>query len=424
MLDHIHACRHPEEFDDPDDPGRKRSKDERLIPWVGIEAFWRPDRFMDLSDQALYGKSGHTWAQHLCLHAGSLAGWRTLMRLSSKSWQLRDQGGGFYGKAVIDRAMLIEDHEDIIVSTACLASPVAFYALKGDETGARNWLLDILDIVGPDNLFLEIMPHDLEPQRSLNLAKIQLANDLGLPVMVTGDVHIPYKSWVTTQSIVRMASYQTTISKQEKKKEAGEEIYTTEIDTIYLSSEADLKKMFAKHHPDIPSTVVQEALDNTQEFAKRFKPFVIGKTPKMPKVSKSPLQGEMKLRKWCIEGLYRIGKHDDKTYLERYEYEFGVLKEKKVIDYFLIVGDFVRWAKSTRPLPGDTRLKRPIRVGLGRGSAAGCLISYLVGITAVDPIAWGFLFERFLNPDRVGMPDIDIDFETEVPINALRTRRP
>ena len=293
---------------------------------------------------------------------------------------------------------------------------MSFYALRGDETGARNWLLDILDIVGPDNLFLEIMPHDLEPQRSLNLAKIQLGNDLGLPVMVTGDVHIPYKSWVTTQSIVRMASYQTTISKQERKKEAGEEIYTTEIDTIYLSSEADLKKMFAKHHPDIPSTIVQEALDNTQEFARRFKPFVIGKTPKMPKVSKSPLQGEMKLRKWCIEGLHRIGKHDDNTYLERLEYEFGVLKEKKVIDYFLIVGDFVRWAKSTRPLPGDTRLKRPIRVGLGRGSAAGCLISYLVGITAVDPIAWGFLFERFLNPDRVGMPDIDIDFETEVPI--------
>jgi DNA polymerase-3 subunit alpha len=421
VLDHIHACRHPEEFDDPDDPGRKRSKDERLIPWVGIEAFWRPDRFMDLSNRDLYGKNGHNWAQHLCLHAGSLAGWRTLMRLSSKSWQLRDQGGGFYGKACMDPAMLRDDHEGIIVSTACLSSPVSWFALKGDETGARQWLLDILDIVGPDNLFLEIMPHDLEPQRQLNLAKIQLANDLGLPLMVTGDVHIPYKSWMTTQSIVRMASYRTTISKQDKKKDAGEEIYTTEIDTIYLSGEDDLKQMFASHHPDIPETIVQEALDNTQEFAKRFKMFVVGKTLKMPKVSKSPLQGEMKLRRWCVEGLKRIGKHDDKTYVERYEHELNVLKGKKVIDFFLIVGDFVRWAKSDLPLPGDERVfrgkrKRPIRVGLGRGSAAGCLISYLVGITAVDPIAWGLLFERFLNEDRVGMPDIDIDFETEVPV--------
>ena len=163
-LEHVYACRHPEKLENPLVTGEQRSADERLVPILGIEAFWRPDRFMECD---------HTWANHLCLHAASLRGWRTLMRLSSKSWIKRDNGGGFYGKPCMDLAMLEDDNEDIIVSTACLASPVSQMILRDDIEGARDWIYDMKDLVG-DRLWLEIMPHDLDEQRSVNIALVNL----------------------------------------------------------------------------------------------------------------------------------------------------------------------------------------------------------------------------------------------------------
>lgn len=414
-LDHVFACRHPEELDDPDDPGQKRGSDERLIPILGIEAFWRPDRFMDLSDSKVYGKNGHNWAQHLCVHAASLEGWKTLMRLSSKSWVKREDGGGFYGKPCFDWDMLENDHEGIVISTACLASPLSQAILNEDEEGAKQWIEDMIEIVGPDNLWLEIMPHDLDMQRTVNIEKVNLANELGLGFMVTGDVHMPYKEWMTTQSVVRMASYGTTVSKQEKKKEAGEEVYTEEISTLYLSSEEDLQEMFEEYHPDLPEGVVQEALDNTVEFTKRFRHYVIGKTVKLPRARKDP---KPILWGWAQDGLKKFRKADDKQYQKRLDYEFDVIKGKGVLDYFYIVGNMMRWADSDAPLPATRKdpnppKKRPINTDV-RGSAGGCLFSWAIGITTMDPIAWGLKFERFLNPDRVGLPDIDIDIESEL----------
>jgi DNA polymerase III alpha subunit len=121
--------------------GKKRSGDERLIPILGVEAYWRPDRFMELPRET-FGKNAHNWAQHLCLHAQSLEGWHTLLRLSSKSWVRREKGGGFYGKACMDSAMLHEDHTGIIVSTACISSPLSQLVLAGDDVGAKKWLLE------------------------------------------------------------------------------------------------------------------------------------------------------------------------------------------------------------------------------------------------------------------------------------------
>jgi DNA polymerase-3 subunit alpha len=414
-LDHVHACRHPEELDDPDDPGQKRSADERLIPILGIEAFWRPNRFMDLSDQDQYGKNGHNWAQHLCVHAANLEGWHTLMRLSSKSWVRREEGGGFYGKPCFDWDMLENDHAGIVISTACLASPLSQLILKGDDDGAKEFLERMCQIVGPDNVWLEIMPHDLDQQRIVNIEKVNLANELGLGYMVTGDVHMPYKDWMDTQSVVRMAAYGTTITKQEKKKEAGEEIYTTELESIYLSSEQDLFDMFEGYHPDLPEEVVQEGLDNTAEFTKRFHYYIIGKTVKLPKASTKG-GAEKVLYRWAEEGLQRHGKFNAK-YRERLDYEFDVIKGKGTLDYFYIVADMLRWANSDKPLPAtksdlNPPKKRAINTDV-RGSAAGCLFSWAIGITTMDPIAWGLKFERFLNPDRVGLPDIDIDIESE-----------
>ena len=417
-LEHVEACRHPEKYNDPQ--GNPRTKDERLIPVLGIEAFYRPDRFMECDS---------TWANHLCLHAASLRGWRTLMRLSSKSWIKRERGGGFYGKPVIDLAMLEDDNEDIIVSTACLASPLSQMILAGDESGARAWIEDFKDLTH-GRLWLEIMPHDLDEQRTINLGIANLAYDTSTPMMVTGDVHIPFAAWANTHEVLRMASFKQSFKKREAKKQAtaGEDVYTERIDSVYLSSAQELADMFAENHPDLPEYVVEEALANTHEFARSVRWYVIGKTTKAPKVTSEQVD---QVRVWMKEGWDRLIEeypkdHWDKwsidTYVDRMDYEYGVLEDKGVLDYFYITADFVRWAKSDLPMPvkmpdgtlyfppGES--KKPIRVGLGRGSAAGCLISYLIGITAIDPIPHKLMFERFMNPDREGYPDIDIDFES------------
>jgi DNA polymerase III subunit alpha len=417
-LEHVHACRHPEKLDNPIDGG-PRSKDERLNPILGIEAFWRPDRFMECKSSV---------ADHLCLHAASLNGWRTLMRLASKSWIKREYGGGFYGKPVIDLDMLEDDHEDLIVSTACIASPLSKMILLDDIEGARSWIYDMKDLVG-DRLWLEIMPHDLEAQRTVNLALVNLGQETSTPLMVTGDVHMPYKKWVGTHEVVRMASYKQTFSKRDVKKDAGEDVYTERIDTVYMSSGMQLLAMFREHHPNLPEYVVKEALANTHEFARQVRPYVIGKTAKPPIVD---VDAAAQVKQWMKEGWEEIleeypASHWDRwsidTYVDRMDYEYGVLEDKGVLDYFYITADFVRWAKSDLPLPvkmPDGELyyvpgerKKPIRVGLGRGSAAGCLISYLIGITSIDPIPHKLLFERFMNPDREGYPDIDIDFASD-----------
>jgi DNA polymerase-3 subunit alpha len=411
VLDHIDACRHPEKYDNPDDPSKKRSADDRLIPLVGMEAYYRPNRFMELTDKEKYGGSPHMWANHLTLTANSLEGWRSLMRLSSQSWVRRENGGGYFGRATIDPELLERNIDGLIISTACVASPLSQFILKGDEIGARRWLKKMIKLA-KGRVWGEIMPHDFDDQRTINIEVVNLCNSLGIPFVATGDVHIPYKEWHDTHLIVMMSSTRQTFKNREKKVEKGEDVYGFEADTLYLSSGKEMRKMFQKYHPDLPLSIVDEALANTQEFIKQVKPFVIGKTPKLPKTEHSDKWTEKTIRNWCKEGLKRIGREGDVEYVERYEYEFSVLKEKGVLPYFYLVGDGVRWAKSTRPLPGDWRKRRKIRCGLGRGSAAGCLVSYLIGITAIDPIAWGLLFERFLNPDRIGLPDIDLDFET------------
>lgn len=437
-LEHVDACRHPEKYDNPVDLGKKRTKDERITPILGLETYWRPDRFMDLSDSATYGKNGFNWANHLCLHARSLPGWRTLMRLSSKSWVKRERGGGYYGRPCVDWDMMQDDHEDIVVSTACISSPVSQLILQGDESGARKWCVDMMQIVGEDNFFFELMPHDLDMQREVNIGKINIANTLGRPCMVTGDVHIPYAHWKDTQHIVMMAATRQSFARREKKVDAGEEVYGQEIDTIFLSSGKELQGMFAKNHPDIPAHVVAEALNNTSVFAQRFKPFVFGHNPKMPRAG-TPQQIEKVIKGWLQQGKVKrerdwildgVGRRElafrRDQYAKRIDYEWGVIKGKNQIDYFYLVGDATRWAQSDAPLPPlkdeDAEdeypehrrpgfRKRPIRLTC-RGSAAGCLVSYDIKITNVDPIPHGMLFERFLNPDRQGMPDIDIDVES------------
>lgn len=437
-LEHLDCCRHPENYDNPFDPGNKRLSDERLSAVIGEEFFWRPDVNMDLpkflddgKTIGPYGKNPHNWAQHLCLHARNLNGWHTLMRLSSKSWVRRENGGGFYGKACIDMNMLRDDHEDIVVSTACVSSPVSQLILAGDEDGAYDWCVEVIEIVGHNNFFFEIMPHDLDIQRTVNIGKINIANRLGSPYFVTGDVHMPYREWcvsddetpqASTHSVVRMAAFRSSLKSTEKKKDEGEDTYTEEIDSVFLSSGEQLFEMFQKNHPDLPVDVVVEGLNNTKAFFSRFRGYVIGKDTKLPEVKGVNVQKE--IDKWLAAGRKRdelnwrkdgllepeiAGRHAQ--YDKQLAYEYGVLKAKGVFPYFYLVGNGCRWMDSDEPLPGDTKKKRRIRFTT-RGSAAGSLFSYRIGIVKIDPIQHNLKFERFLNPDRVGLPDIDLDVES------------
>jgi DNA polymerase-3 subunit alpha len=422
-LEHVHACRHPEAYENPLEPGVKRAATERLIPTLGIEAYWRESRFMDLSNQEIFGKNGHNWAQHLCIHAGSLRGWRTLLRLSAKSWVKKEFGGGFYGKPVIDLDMIENDHEGLIFSTACISSPVASFILAGDERGAKRWIRQ-MQKYGP--VWLEIMPHALPQQQAYNIGLYNIAYDLGEPLLATQDVHGPYKAWKTTQSIVRMMSYRQTISKKESKKEAGEDTYTDEIDTVFLTSAEEMLDQFEENHPELPETAVKEAMANTKDFFSSFKPFTFGRSLKMPHVE---VDAKKVVWQWVQEGLQQMldeyppehwKEFPFESYEERAKREFDVICDKDAVAYFWIVGDFLRWCRSSDPLPvrigkrliyPKGKRKEPILVNL-RGSAAGCLVSRLIGISAVDPIPHELLFERFMNPDREGMPDIDIDLES------------
>lgn len=385
---------------------------------MGIEAYYRPDRFMECDS---------VWANHLCLHARNLEGWRTLLRLSSKSWVTRKKGGGHYGKPCIDLDMLKHDHEGLVISTACVFGPLSQAILRGDDKGARKFIRDMKRLVG-QYFWIELMPHDFDNQRQINIELVNLAYETDTQLIATGDVHIPYKDWKDSHLLMMMMATRQTFKSRVKKGNDGEEVYGDEIDTVYLSSGPEMFEMFQIHHPNLPEDVVLEAMGNTHDFARQFRFFVISKTPKPPRVK---VNAEVEVRKWVDEGAEKklLGyprshwkKWGKEVYRARREMEWEVLKGKGVLDYFYITGDFVRWAKSTLPLPKRDRhgklyypkgqRKRKIRVGLGRGSAAGCLISHDIGITAIDPIPHKLLFERFMNPDREGYPDIDIDFET------------
>lgn len=406
VLDHVYVCQNPHKFDDPDDPTQKRGKDEKLIPLLGMEAYWRDNRFQE--------QKSYSQANHLTMIAGSLRGWRALMRLSSKAWVPRDSAGkgGFKGKPCIDWEMLEEDHEDLIVCSGCFASPLSQLILAGDQEGADDYCVRMQNLLG-DRFWGEIMPHDMPEQRDINAGVISLSQEHGFGIVATGDVHIPYQEWEDTALVLKMVSTKQTLSKRAKRQEAGEDVYGERIDTIYLSPEDEFRIQFEEYHPEIDEDIIDEAIDNTEVLARSVKHFVISNATKLPKVAKNRQDAIKIIKQWSWEGFERI-QRGEKEYLDRYNYEFKVLRDKGVLDYFILVGDMVRWSKSTDPLPGSDKSKRPIRVGLGRGSAAGCLVSYLIGITAIDPIAWGLLFERFLNPDRVGMPDIDLDFETDL----------
>jgi DNA polymerase-3 subunit alpha len=368
----------------------KACRDNGLIPISGVEAYFRPDRSSRESRKA--------W--HLCLFAKNLRGWHSLLRITSRAYEDNREGGGFYQYPCVDWELLEAHREGLIVSTACISGWLCHNIKLGDDVEADRYLTRMKKIFG-DDLWIEIMPHDFPEQRMVNIEIANLATQHSIPIIATTDAHFPYKDWAETQQIAKLMSTKSSFQKEVKRSEENEDAegFAALIPTAYLMSEKECRALFAQAHPNLPERIVDEAIKNTHELARSTQPFMLDKSDKLPKVSNSPEESEKILRGWCEEGLERIGRTDDQDYRDRYEFEFGVMKKKGVLDYFVLTGDVVRWARA-----------QGIRTNV-RGSAAGCLVSYLIGITHIDPIGWELLFERFLNPGRKGLPDIDLDFD-------------
>jgi len=273
--------------------------------------------------------------------------------------------------------------------------------LAGDDEGAIKYLNTMQDIFG-DDFYLELHPHDDDGQRRVNKALLSFFRDSDIPIVAANDAHYPFKEWFGTQDILVMIQTGQSNKTREQREDAAKDIFKFSGNTYWLMSEEELTEQFVNFHPEIPGIYIEQAIDNTSYIADKCEHFSIDKSPKIPKATKSPLAAEILLRRWCKEGLERIGKVGNQEYLNRIEEELGVMRKLGVLDYFVIVADMVRWAKD-----------QGIRVGPGRGSAAGSLVNYLVRVTSVDPIGYGLLFERFLNDYRTELPDIDIDFQDD-----------
>jgi DNA polymerase III subunit alpha len=379
-----------------------------IMPICGVETYWRPNRHVQGQADWRYRR----W--HLVLLAQNLTGWHNLLRITSEAY-----ASGFYQNPCVDDELLEKHNEGLIATTSCILGPLCFLLENGTDAQADDWLGNMARVF-KNRLYVSIMPHDWDRQRSMNLELVSRAARWGLPVIAEGDAHYPYSGWADTQKIVTLISTNTTVAKAaEKNRERlarGDEAYELGHEGLHLMSEQEIHDRFLKYHPDLSSSTIVEAIANTHFVAASIEPFLIDRSLKMPKVANSMEEAEQRIVDWCNEGMQRIRKVAPvEIYEQQLAYELSVLREKKNFDYFLLIGDVVRWAKSIDPLPvtdddPNPQPKRPMRVGSGRGSAAGSLVSYLCEITAIDPIGHKLKFERFLNPERKGLPDIDIDF--------------
>lgn len=375
-----------------------------IQPINGVEGYFRPDRSVRDKDWRF-----RKW--HYVLLAKNLKGWHNLIKITSEAF-----GSGFYQYPCFDWELLEKYHDGMIASTSCVLGPLPFLIENGSEREVHNFVIRSQKIFGED-FYIAIMPHDFDRQRTVNLELISLANKFGIPIVYEGDSHYPKKGWVETQKIAILIGTNSTVADAEaqnkKRIENNEEIYELWHDGLHIMDEKEVSETFARNHPDIPSTVVDEAIRNTDYIGSKIEPFIMDRSIKMPRAGKSPGEAEQKVIQWCKEGLARVGRAGDTVYEDRLNYELEVIRKRKNFNYFFITGDWVRWAKSADPLPGDYAPKKPMRIGSGRGSVAGSLVSYLCNITTLDPIAYKLKFERFLNPERKGLPDIDIDFPSK-----------
>lgn len=351
----------------------RAAKEAGIKPIIGCEIYVAPGSRFDRENV-----NGEDRYYHLILLAENNVGYQNLMKIVSKGFV-----EGFYYKPRVDFEVLREYSEGIISLSACLGGEVQRYLTRGMYEEACKSALRYQEIFGEGNFFLELQDHGIPAQKTVNQGLLRMSQELGIPLTATNDCHYIYKEDVESHDIL--------LCIQTGKKVADENRMRYEGGQFYLKSEEEMRGIFP---------YAADALDNTHKIAERCNVDIEFGVTKLPQfdVPEGYTSWEY-LRKLCFDGFNKHYPDDDGTLKERLEYELGVIQSMGYVDYFLIVWDFIRYAKD-----------HGIAVGPGRGSAAGSIVSYCLEITDIEPTKYQLLFERFLNPERVSMPDIDIDF--------------
>ncbi len=315
---------------------------------------------------------------HLVLLCENQKGYENLCLLVSEAFL-----HGFYGKPRVDLALLQKHHEGLIALSACLAGAIPQHLMDGDYQGAREYALKLADIFGEGNFYLELQDHGIEQQRMVNQGVLRLARETGLPLVVTNDAHYLRKEDAAMQDVLLCIQTGKTVDDTNRMKFPTEE--------FYLKSEEELRLLFPN---------CGEAFENTEKIAQRCNVEFVFNQYHLPAFPvPEGYTNEAYFRKLCTDGFRERYQDPPEAYAERLEYEIGVISRMGYVNYYLIVWDFIRYAK-----------ENGIPVGPGRGSGAASIAAYCMHITEVDPMKYGLIFERFLNPERVSMPDFDTDF--------------
>ncbi len=350
----------------------KKAKKAGVKPIIGCEVYTasRGLRDKDPNYDKRYG--------HLVLLAQNMTGYKNLIKLVSTSYV-----EGFYYKPRVDIEELKKHSEGIIALSACLAGDVSNNILNRNYDKAKEFALLYRDIFGEGNFYLEIQDHNIPEQKEVNASIVKLSRETNIPLVATNDLHYVNKSDAKTHDVLMCIQMGKTLNDPSRMKFGSDE--------FYLKSREEMEELF-------PYAI--EALDNTVEISKRCNVEFDFDTYHLPNYDvPDGYTTESYLRELCFKGLEERYDKPTKEAIDRLNYEIDVISKMGYIEYFLITWDFINYAKENN-----------IMVGPGRGSAAGSIVAYTLRITDIDPIKYSLLFERFLNPERVSMPDIDIDF--------------
>ena len=350
----------------------RAAKAAGIRPIIGCEVYVAPNSRFDKG-----GQQDNKY-NHLVLLAENNTGYHNLMKLVSRGFT-----EGFYYKPRVDMEVLRQYHEGIIALSACLAGIVPEYIQKGLYEEAKLKALELESVFGKGNFFLELQDHGIPAQKTVNNSLLRMSQETGIELVATNDIHYTYAEDEKPHDIL--------LCIQTGKKVADEDRMRYEGGQYYVKSEEEMKKLFP---------YAKQACENTHKIANRCHveiEFGKYKLPEFPVPEGYDAWSYLNKLTW--DGLTQRYEKPDESLKKRLEYELSTIKNMGFVDYFLIVWDFIHYAKS-----------HGIAVGPGRGSAAGSLVSYCLGITDLDPIKYNLLFERFLNPNRVTMPDIDVDF--------------
>ena len=353
----------------------KEAKKQGIHPILGSEIYLT-EHMEEKSVQ-----KGEARYFHLVLLAENETGFHNLMKLVSLGFT-----EGYYYKPRVDYAVLEKYHEGIIALSACLAGEVSRALREGNYEKAKDAALHYEGIFGKGNFFLEMQDHGYPEQKLVNQGMRRLHEETGIPLVVTNDIHYTYKEDAKPHDILLCLQTGKKLQDEDRMRYPGGQ--------FYIKSEEEMRTLFPYE---------EEALENTEKIAKRCQVEIRFGEYHLPKYAvPEGYSSDSYLVELCLKGLEKRYGAESEKYRERLDYELNIIRSMGFVDYFLVVWDYINFAKTNG-----------IAVGPGRGSAAGSIVAYAIGITDVDPIRHQLLFERFLNPERVTMPDIDVDFEYE-----------